>query len=536
MSNRKGMHFANEIPFDKQEELWAIGCDSFVLLHDQRNWIPEIKRRNAGRKVKIVIRAYLPNWYTKNAAEWARECAVWWKADVAPFIDVNCEIWLTPANEMNLRDEGHPLAMSYGYLKWQRLEWLFPVATFLVNRVPKFRERARSVFKSIHPRDASVTQRATLAVVNYPPRSVYEDIRDWCSLFAKTIKPLVPGIGLIFPALSWGHSDDQNDAGYVGNDIIAPVVKEDYDNNIGAHIYWNNQSNRQSKWYGRRHEITHAAHPEWVMWCTEMGANESLASDDAEDYKLAMDELPEYIHETFSPAWFIYQGAGGMVGWSINKKPRIMQMLKDYKAPSAPTKKYITDAEAAKIIRKYGFTDKFTALRVGMAESCKSGSAPIEVTAYNPKAPDNSYGWFQINMIGDLGVARRKQFGLQSNEELFDADTCARAAFAISSGGTNWQPWGTYTQGTYRLFDERAQRALGDGFEEKVIAREAKLPRLYNPNTGIFRDAQTKGQGFPVTDEYPLDDTKRVIVQGYARVVKTYDTVTRQIRDVRKGE
>jgi hypothetical protein len=66
----------------------------------------------------------------------------------------------------------------------------------------------------------------------------------------------------------------------------------------------------------------------------------------------------------------------------------------------------------------------------------------------NSKTGDNSYGLFQINMIGSLGPARLKQFGLSNNEELFDPLTNARIAYIISEGGNNWSPWHGMTKST----------------------------------------------------------------------------------------
>ncbi|MER6059473.1 transglycosylase SLT domain-containing protein [Streptomyces albidoflavus] len=84
------------------------------------------------------------------------------------------------------------------------------------------------------------------------------------------------------------------------------------------------------------------------------------------------------------------------------------------------------------------------AAAVAMAES---GGNP---RAHNPVPPDNSYGLWQINMLGALGPSRRAQFGLSRNEDLFDPAKNARAMAAISSNGTNWQPWSTYTNGAYK--------------------------------------------------------------------------------------
>lgn len=55
---------------------------------------------------------------------------------------------------------------------------------------------------------------------------------------------------------------------------------------------------------------------------------------------------------------------------------------------------------------------------------------------------DNSYGLFQINMLGSLGEDRREKFGIKSNAELFDPVTNAQAAFYMTSRGENFGSWG----------------------------------------------------------------------------------------------
>jgi len=55
---------------------------------------------------------------------------------------------------------------------------------------------------------------------------------------------------------------------------------------------------------------------------------------------------------------------------------------------------------------------------------------------------DNSYGLFQINMIGSLGDIRREKFGIKSNAELLDPVTNAQAALYMTNRGTNFGSWG----------------------------------------------------------------------------------------------
>lgn len=66
----------------------------------------------------------------------------------------------------------------------------------------------------------------------------------------------------------------------------------------------------------------------------------------------------------------------------------------------------------------------------------------------NSNTGDNSYGLFQINMIGSLGPARLNEFGLTSNKDLFDPHTNAEVAFKMSNGGKNWSAWHGITDKT----------------------------------------------------------------------------------------
>lgn len=101
-----------------------------------------------------------------------------------------------------------------------------------------------------------------------------------------------------------------------------------------------------------------------------------------------------------------------------------------------------------------------TAIAIGLGES--GGNA----RAYNPNAGtgDNSYGLWQINMLGGMGAARRRAYGLSSNDDLFDPFVNARVMYALSGGGKNWQPWSVYKKGAHQQYMDRAAaaaRALG---------------------------------------------------------------------------
>jgi murein DD-endopeptidase MepM/ murein hydrolase activator NlpD len=105
------------------------------------------------------------------------------------------------------------------------------------------------------------------------------------------------------------------------------------------------------------------------------------------------------------------------------------------------------DAKLVEILKAAGFTGEALSIAYGVAKAESGGVANRH--SHPSLTKDDSFGLFQINMLGDLGPARRKTHGLSSNEDLYDPATNARVAYAISKGGTNWKPWSAYTNGRY---------------------------------------------------------------------------------------
>jgi hypothetical protein len=102
------------------------------------------------------------------------------------------------------------------------------------------------------------------------------------------------------------------------------------------------------------------------------------------------------------------------------------------------------------VLRDAGFNGKALEVAYAVARA-ESGHRPKAFNG-NAKSGDKSYGIFQINMLGKLGPARRKQHGLSSNEELFHPEINARIAYKMSNGGTNWKPWSAYKNGAYQKY------------------------------------------------------------------------------------
>ena len=134
--------------------------------------------------------------------------------------------------------------------------------------------------------------------------------------------------------------------------------------------------------------------------------------------------------------------------------------------------------ETANVLRQAGFKESEipTMVAIGMGES---GLRP---DAHNPRYPDDSYGLFQINMLDEpgyeLGKERRTRYGLQSNEQLKDPLTNARAALDIRNRqGLN--AWSVYKQGIYKKHLPKVQQVLGSGGD--VQSTTKPQPMLTSP-------------------------------------------------------
>jgi len=115
-------------------------------------------------------------------------------------------------------------------------------------------------------------------------------------------------------------------------------------------------------------------------------------------------------------------------------KPTRKEILEKYR-----NKKNLTDEQLVELLRAVGFKGKELKEAYGIAKR-ESNGRPRAFNG-NKSTGDHSYGIFQINMIGDLGVARREKFNLKSNAELYDPVTNAQIAYHMSQGGKNWSAW-----------------------------------------------------------------------------------------------
>ena len=125
---------------------------------------------------------------------------------------------------------------------------------------------------------------------------------------------------------------------------------------------------------------------------------------------------------------------------------------------SLPTGGTLDAKQIVQVARAAGIPEKDVPLMTAIALAESGGKSGAHNTTY----PDNSYGLWQINMLDEpgymLGEERRKQFGLKSNDELFNPVTNAKAAYAILKQ-QGFGAWSVYTNRSYEQFLPAAKKA-----------------------------------------------------------------------------
>ena len=109
--------------------------------------------------------------------------------------------------------------------------------------------------------------------------------------------------------------------------------------------------------------------------------------------------------------------------------------LKKFASQTAP----FSDEDLVKLLMAVGFEGKN--LNKAYAVAKKETHGNPKSYNNNRTTGDNSYGLFQINMIGQLGVDRREKYNLITNEELFNPVVNAKIAYQMSSQGDDWTSW-----------------------------------------------------------------------------------------------
>jgi murein DD-endopeptidase MepM/ murein hydrolase activator NlpD len=155
----------------------------------------------------------------------------------------------------------------------------------------------------------------------------------------------------------------------------------------------------------------------------------------------------------------------------------------------------ISDAAIAGAAKSAGFSGDALVKAVAIAMAESGGN----IYAHNAVPPDNSYGLWQINMLGAMGPERRKRFGLKSNEELYDPGVNAKVAYAFYKSRGGFADWSTYTGGSYLGYLPRARKAAGNpaeapsagGVEQTGLSNPLSWPGAITDFFGLITDPVT---------------------------------------------
>jgi hypothetical protein len=158
----------------------------------------------------------------------------------------------------------------------------------------------------------------------------------------------------------------------------------------------------------------------------------------------------------------------------------------------------LNPAQLLQLAQGAGFKgqDVQTMAAIAMAESSGNPGAHNR----NASTGDNSYGLAQINMLGSMGPARLKQFGLQKNEQLFDPQTNFKAAKQVRDS-SGFGAWSTYGSGKYKQFLPQVQKASAGVLPESTTS----APATSAPTTQQGSAANTYNIYLNGTQEEGLD-------------------------------
>jgi len=106
--------------------------------------------------------------------------------------------------------------------------------------------------------------------------------------------------------------------------------------------------------------------------------------------------------------------------------------------------KQLTASQLVELLAAVGFEGK--ALKTAWAVAMRESRGHPTSHNTNASTGDNSYGLFQINMIGSMGVDRLAKFkdkiGITKLADLLDPVANAKAAYYMTDGGKDWGSWG----------------------------------------------------------------------------------------------
>jgi len=161
----------------------------------------------------------------------------------------------------------------------------------------------------------------------------------------------------------------------------------------------------------------------------------------------AGEKLAEKMRQGAQDAATTLGGAGGGAAGALGPN-RLM--------PGSVGRGQLSVGQLKSLAMAAGFNDRDASIMAAIAMA-ESGGRSGEHNN-NPRTGDNSYGLWQVNMLGRMGPERRRSFGIGSNEALFDPAVNASAARKVFES-QGFGAWSVFKSGAYRQFLPAAMRS-----------------------------------------------------------------------------
>ena len=126
------------------------------------------------------------------------------------------------------------------------------------------------------------------------------------------------------------------------------------------------------------------------------------------------------------------------------------ETLEKYSTTVYKPSEMLTDGELKELLSAVGFEGKALKQAWAIAKS-ESNARPMAYNG-NRNTGDSSYGIFQINMLGQLGIDRKEKFELRSNILLFDPVINSEITYYMTKGGTDWSSWSSLNGARFKEF------------------------------------------------------------------------------------
>ncbi len=280
MPNKLGIHLPNGQLRDYA--VYELGVSHYTMLHGELYLLPRTLEASDG---VVLVRFYLPAWTERNPRQWAAECAGIWDSNAQ--LRQTERVHFTPANEMNLALEAFGAGQEY--------------------RQPECETRGH-----------------------------YQRINDWLLAWLDEFarRTGCPAARLHWPAVAYGHSDDNPDRGFVGLEECRASV--DAYGVLDCHPYWYVAGQIDSEWYGHRFVRLHGLFPDKPIFCSEAGNFNVTSPTTAGEIVSWFDSLYRYPY-VIGGTPFIWEdptGAHSPNDWSRNKA--IGRAVRDAYKPDAP--------------------------------------------------------------------------------------------------------------------------------------------------------------------------------------------------------